>query len=85
NAPYVPGVLNIKVSMGQSMFTNADVTEFRSEIPLVVKHKGASDIMSFEEGRDGVNYTLKITLLRPTFRIVAEAAADITEDTLPRV
>lgn len=86
NAPYVPGVLNIKLNIAQSMFSNADVSEIKSELPLVVRHKGASDLVSFEEGKEGNLFTLKVSLQRPALRMITqEAAAFLTADTLPRI
>lgn len=85
NAPFVSGLFLMGLDLARQYFTNSDITEIRSEIPLVVKHKGASDIASFEQGRDQNLYTLKVSLLRPVHRLLAgEPFAAIHEDTLPR-
>lgn len=85
-APYVPGLFHMRVGLATEFYTEKDVTEIRSEIPLVIRHKGASDIIGVEESKEGNLHKYTISLLRPSFRVpIGEPQAAIKDDTMPRI
>lgn len=85
-APFVPGLFHLDADLARSYFTLSDVTEIRSEIPLTVKHQGASDIAIFQQSREQNLQKITITLARPVSREVRnEPFAAYVADTIPRI
>lgn len=66
--PFVPGQFSMGFAFADRVYTVADVTEIRSELPLFLKSHATEEIAIVEKGMEGNLHKIKVTLSRPMWR-----------------